>query len=171
MPDDPDNIISGFPKIKKTGMALLPDQMSALQETIVDLDATRPGMFVMRFAQTTAPDTDSGVDFKIGDEVEILESGSSTTLIKGEVTSLEVDYGKGGQRTVVRGYDKSHRLHRARKYRAFAQQKDSDIVSTLASDAALSTGTVDSTTAVHKFLVQVNQTDWEFLKWRAEDNG
>src|SRR4051812_9210344 len=130
MPDSLDDLITGYPTVKKAGSPLSSTQMNALAETIVDLDATRPGMFVLRFLQTTAPNANAGVDFKIGDEVEILEAGSSTSLIKGEVTSLEVDFGKAGQRQVVRGYDKSQRLHRSRKYRAFPNQKDSDIVST-----------------------------------------
>jgi phage protein D len=171
VPDQPQNVVTGTPNIKLGGAPLSDVQKSALAETIVDLDATRPAMFVLRFHETVAPGQDSGVTAKIGDEVEILEGGTSTSLIKGEVTSLEVDYGNGGQRLVIRGYDKSHRLHRARKYRAFPNQKDSDIVGTIAGDASLSSGTVTPTTSVHKYLVQVNQTDWEFLKWRAEENG
>src|SRR5262249_23319165 len=146
--DELDNLVSGYPTVTKSGMPLSTNDMAALAETLVDLDATRPGMFVLRFLQTTAPGADSGISFKIGDEVEILEAGSSTSLIKGEVTSLEVDYGQGGQRSVVRGYDKSHRMHRARKYRAFPNMKDSDIVSQLASDASM-TANADTTTSVH----------------------
>jgi phage protein D/phage baseplate assembly protein gpV len=171
VPDQPQNVVSGNPNVKLAGSPLTDIQKSALAEAIVDLDATRPGMFVLRFHQSVAPGQVAGLNPKIGDPVEILEGGTSTSLIKGEVTSLEVDYGNGGQRLVVRGYDKSHRLHRARKYRAFTNQKDSDIASTLASEGGLGTGTITVTSSVHKYLVQINQTDWEFLKWRAEENG
>ena len=170
--EDPTKAVqAGHFEVKKDGSALSDQLASALHEVVADLDATRPSMFVLRFVDQMAPGTDVDVNFKIGDEVEILEHESSKSLIKGEVTSLEAEFGPHGQSTVVRGYEKLHRLHRTRKYRTFLEQKDSDIVSQVVSAASLTAGKVDATSQVHKFIAQVNQTDWEFLKWRAEENG
>jgi uncharacterized protein involved in type VI secretion and phage assembly len=163
------NLILSAPSIKHSGAPLSDVEMATLAEVVVDLDATRPGLFVLRFLLTAAPGTETDPGFNVGDEVEVGESSTSTTLIKGEVTSVEAEFGNAGQRLTVRGHDKSHRLHRARKYRTFLQQKDSDIASTLAGEASIGAST-DATSVVHKFIAQVNQTDWEFLKWRAEEN-
>ncbi len=169
MPGPPD-LIESTAIVKKGGMPLSDDEMSTLAEVVVDLDATRPGLFVLRFLLSLAPGTETDPGFTVGDEVEISESSTSTTLIKGEVTSVEAEFGNAGQRITVRGHDKSHRLHRARKYRTFLQQTDSDIASTMAGDAGIS-ATTDATSVTHQFIAQVNQTDWEFLKWRAEEIG
>jgi len=165
-----DNVIAKAAKVKKNGMALSDAQSSSLVEVEVDLDSTRPSMFTLRFFLTVGPNDDPGVSFSISDTVAVLEEDSSTTIISGEVASVEAEYGAGGQRLVVRGYDKSHRLHRARKYRTFLNLKDSQILSTLAGEAGLNADATDSSVQ-HKFIAQVNQTDWEFLAWRAEELG
>ena len=49
--------------------------------------------------------------------------------------------------------------------------KDSDIFSQIASAAGVPTGTAHDTGTVHDHMPQINQTDYEFLRWRAEENG
>jgi phage protein D len=67
---------------------------------------------------------------------------------------------------IVRGYDRRHRMQRARKTRTFVTQKDSDIASAVAREARLSVEAVDST-VIHDYVIQANQTDLEFLQERA----
>lgn len=114
--------------------------------------------------------------FKVGAEVEVEsgyettnESGASemTSVFYGEVTSLEVDMDT--EKDVVffvHCLDKSHRLHRGRQSRTFVNVTDSDIVSQLASEAGLTAAT-DATSEVHDWVMQNNQTNWEFLIERA----
>jgi len=168
--DNSSVVVSGFPLISKNGMPISDKLTSALTETIVDLDSTRPSMFVLRFVEAIAPDQDSGANFAIGDVISITEAESSTKLFEGEVTSLEAEFGPGGNRTVVRGYDKAHRLHRSRQYRVFLQKTDSDIAREIISGAGAVAGTIEHTSNTHEALHQVNQTNWDFLKWRAEEN-
>src|SRR5262245_26548102 len=120
------------PTVKINGSALADAAESMLTEAVADLDSVRPSMFVLRFVQSGAPGDDLSNNFKIGDEVTIGEKESSKTLITAEVTSIEADFGSGGQGVVVRGYDKTHRLHRTRKNQTFENKTDSDIVGTLA---------------------------------------
>jgi phage protein D len=98
-------------------------------------------------------------------------SGQTDTLITGEVTSIEGFFEQNESRIIVRGYEKGHRLQRARRTRTFTNVTDADIVSRVASEAQISTDTVDSPGVTHTYLAQVNQTDWEFLKSRARALG
>jgi phage protein D len=67
---------------------------------------------------------------------------------------------------VVRGYDRRHRLTRGRRTRTFLQKKDSDIAGQIAREAALSADVTDSK-VTHDYVLQANQTDYEFLLSRA----
>ena len=88
-------------------------------------------------------------------------------MMIGEVTALEPDLNGHDRVTlVVRGYDKSHRMHRVRKTKTYLQVSDSDVASQLAAGAGL-TPKVKSTSVIYPYLLQANQTDWEFLMERA----
>ncbi len=97
-------------------------------------------------------------------------SGDST-LFEGEIVGVELDLAAHGVPTlVVRCFDKSHRLHRGRQARTFVQMKDTDIVQRVAGEAGLSVE-ADQTSEVHDWVMQNNQTNWEFLQERAARNG
>jgi phage protein D len=103
-----------------------------------------------------------------GKEVEISYkvNGKSQVIVVGEVTSfgLELDSAMPGRppTAVVRGYDRSHRLHRGRHTRTFLQVSYSDVVKKVAQEAGLQAD-VDSTSGVHEYVLQCNQTNWDFL--------
>src|SRR4051794_27938448 len=135
--------------IKINGTHLKPEYMEKLMNLEVDDSLHLPDMFTIHMSDPGIEMLNKDV-FKVGDSIEILfkveagpiQGGTSPTqksVIKGEVTAIEVDF-NASQRTtfVVRGYDRSHRLHRERKTSTFVQQKDSDIASKLAQEAGLS---------------------------------
>ena len=68
---------------------------------------------------------------------------------------------------MVRGFDRSHILIRARNVRTFQNQTTSDIVSKVVSEAGFS-AQCDSTSDVHEFMQQDNETDWDFI-WRLAE--
>ncbi len=110
-----------------------------------------------------------GARFKVGDEVTIGfedTSGTAQKLIVGEVTSIELEAEVVNLSTLtVRGYDRLHRLQRGRLTRSFLQMKDSDILSKMAGEGGMSgEGT---TSEVHEYLLQNNETNLEFLQRRA----
>jgi uncharacterized protein involved in type VI secretion and phage assembly len=98
------------------------------------------------------------------------ETGSSATIFKGEITALEPEFGENEVSLTVRGYDKGHRLHRGKKTRTWLKSKDSDAVSKIAQEAGL-TADADATSVTYDYLLQNNQTDWEFLQERARRLG
>ena len=107
--------------------------------------------------------------FAIGAAVEVKLGypGALQTVFKGEIVALEPDFGLDHlPNLTVRGYDRLHRLQRGRKTRTFTQQKDSDAAAQIASEAGLTSQAVDSG-VTHEYLVQANQSDFEFLTQRA----
>ena len=168
----------GEPQVRATvavGLAALPLDASVesqIQRVVVDTHLHLPDMF-----EITIMDEDgsalSTAGIAIGTAVKIsgAESGSTsaTTLIEGEVTSIEAVCADLQVQTVVRGYDKAHRLQRTRKTRTFLNQTDGDIVRKIAADAGLQTDAVDDPGIAHAHVAQVNQTDWDFLAQRAAE--
>lgn len=141
---------------------------------VVDTHLHLPDMF-----EITILDEDgsalSDAGLAIGTQVKIsgaaADDTTPTTLIKGEVTSIEAVCAELTVQTVVRGYDKAHRLQRNCRTRTFVNQTDGDIVRKIARDAGLSTGDVDDPGIAHDHVAQVNQTDWDFLEQRAVELG
>jgi uncharacterized protein involved in type VI secretion and phage assembly len=109
--------------------------------------------------------------FDIGTSLEVKlgarDQLTTTSLFKGQVVSQEVTFGAGGVELMVRGYDRSHALIRARKVRTFQNQTSSDIVSKVLSEAGF-TPQCDSTGDPHDFMAQDNETDWDFI-WRLAE--
>ncbi len=151
------------------GNELPADVFSNLLEVVVDQHAHMPAMFTVRLADPGLQLLDNG-PFDLTKEVKIeaaKEDGSKALLMQGEVTALEPDFGEGMvAELVVRGYDKSHRLFRETKSRAFLNKKDSDLAQEMAQAAGL-TAEVDSTATVYDHIYQHNQSDLGFLQQRA----
>jgi uncharacterized protein len=107
--------------------------------------------------------------FAVGNEVEIW-LGYVDDLHKvmlAEITSLEPAFTTDQPPMLtVRGYDHRHRLARGCRTRTFAHMKDSAIAAQVAREAGLRAQTKDTRITL-AFVVQSNQTDWEFLRQRA----
>ncbi|XQQ06059.1 MAG: phage late control D family protein [Leptolyngbya sp. IPPAS B-1204] len=108
----------------------------------------------------------------IGDEVEIwlryANTPSVAPLIQGEITGFEPEF--VWNRTpslLIRGYDRRHRLQRAKQIRTFLNQTDSAIATQIATEAGLAANVTD-TKIEHEYVLQANQTDLEFLQERAK---
>lgn len=111
--------------------------------------------------------------FLPGKSVEILAGTGADpkSLFKGVVVkqSLKVRDHTAPQ-LVVECRHAAVKLSVGRKSAYYLDQKDSDIISSLVSDAGLSAD-VDATSVTHKQLVQYVSTDWDFLVARAQANG
>ncbi|MGI5154088.1 phage late control D family protein [Microbispora sp. CA-102843] len=107
--------------------------------------------------------------FAVGNQVEIWLGyvGDLHKVMLAEITSLEpVFTAESPPVLMVRGYDHRHRLARGRKTRTFAQMKDSAIAGQVAREAGLR-AQVEDTKVTHSYVIQSNQSDWEFLLRRA----
>jgi phage protein D len=138
-------------------------------EVTVDQNVHMPHMFTMRLYDPKLDILDEG-PFDLTKKVKITASDSKnqpTVLIEGEITALEPVFGVGMvAELVVRGYDRTHRLYRETKSRAFLNKKDSDLAQELGQEAGLDV-LVDPTDMVYDHIYQHNQTNLAFLMQRA----
>ena len=159
----------------KLGGADAPEElMHDLVNVEVDDSLHIPDMFTLQVRDPNMQWVDSD-QFAIGQEVEVLASpdgrASPQRIIIGEITSAEPDYPYGQAPVLtVRGYDRAHRLHRGKKTRTFQQMTDSDIITKIAREYSLRPD-VDPTTEVHEYILQNNQTDFEFVYERSRRLG
>jgi phage protein D/phage baseplate assembly protein gpV len=112
-----------------------------------------------------------GHPFDIGKQLEVKlgarDQLTTTTLFKGQIVSLEMNFGSGGVELLVRGFDRSHVLIRSRKVRTFQNQTSSDIVEKIVTEAGFD-AECDASGDPHEFMQQDNETDWDFI-WRLAE--
>jgi phage protein D/phage baseplate assembly protein gpV len=106
--------------------------------------------------------------FEVGAKLEVklgsTDESTTKTIFKGEIVTVEPDFQAGSVAMVVRAYDKSHRMMRARKQRAFLNKTVSDIVKQIGQEHGFSVSTKPSGGPLD-FVLQHNETDWDFV-WR-----
>lgn len=154
--------------IKVDGAELSPAVMAQLNDLVVEDDLEQPAMVVLRFNDQQYQLAD-GDTFKLGSELQLRAAdpnGRAGRLLVAEVTALETEQEQSRTLFTVRGYDRSHRLHRGRKTRTFLNQSDSDIVAAIAREAGLRAD-VEASGVQHPYVIQDNQTDFAFIRARA----
>jgi phage protein D len=105
----------------------------------------------------------SALEIKLGAREEL----TAATLFKGDVVSLDVEFGPGSVELVVRGLDRSHALQRSRRVQTFQNHTSSDIVEKILRKAGFEPQT-DPSGDPHAFVQQDNETDWDFI-WRLAE--
>src|SRR5579875_1927124 len=153
------------------GSDLSDEAMHRVTEVVVEQSLHLPDMFVIRlhdFGDDTNPGQHtlfkivSQDTFSIGKMVEILagwQGSGVSSIVKGEITSVDLDATLDhAPLLTVRGYAKSHRLHRGRQSKSYLQMTDSDIASKVAQSAGLQIS-ADTTSNVHDYVLQHNQTN------------
>ncbi len=154
-----------------SGLDMAPELLAYVEQVVVDEDLHRPAMFAITMVDPRH-DIIERSHVKVGVEIEIATVGQGADderpLLTGDVVAMECEYDQLGTRIVLRGYAKSHRLHRGRRTRIFQDMTDSDIVEKVAGEARLDIGDIEATSEVHEHVSQANVSDWEFLTDRAK---
>jgi phage protein D len=116
--------------------------------------------------------------FTHGAQAHLFREGNSVTIklgyrdaleevFDGEVTRVSPTFPEQDTPTVtIEGHSRLHWLRGATKTRTFINVTDSDIARQIAGEAGLQ-AQVDSTPTKHPFVMQVNQSDFDFLLERA----
>ncbi len=159
--------------VRVNGSGLPAAAHADLRSVTVQEDLQALSMFTLELhnwdqAQLQVSWSDSPL-FAVGNQMEIWLGyvGDLHKVMLAEITSLEPVFTTDQPPLLmVRGYDLRHRLARGRKTRTFAKMKDSAIASQIAREAGLGTQ-VDDTKVTHEYVIQSNQSDWEFLQRRA----
>ncbi len=172
MPTAESTLVPQF-SVNVDGANLPEGTMRDVLECVVESSLHLPDLCTLRVYDYDFKWIDAST-FKEGKALEIKAGYGNDplkTIFDGEIVGLEMDLSAHHTATlIVRAYDKSHRLHRGRKCRTFVDVKDSDIASLLAGESGLSPS-VSATKTVRKWILQNNQTDWEFLTYLAKRNG
>jgi phage protein D len=148
--------------------------MGDLQRIRVEGSVHLPDMAILEFRNSDFQWSQQDV-FKMGQAIKVrfgdVEEKTPEPAFDGEVCGLEIDIGLSGEILLrIRAYDRAHRLHRGRVTKVYKQVKDSDIAQEVARAVGLESD-VKTTSGVHEWVLQNNQTNWEFLQERATVNG
>jgi hypothetical protein len=170
----------------------VPDPMllGDIVEITVDTNVYQPSMFTIVIQDTREPTTgllkytDNQLTFRIGAPVTIsvIADSLATFLIPqpnmimiGEITSIEPIFDKDGSvKLRLRGFDKGHRLTYGKKTRVFGtgttpvEVNESMVISSICSQAGLAPLIMDPSlmTVMSGYVMQYNQSDWDFLMSR-----
>lgn len=145
------------PIVALGGSSLADDWQNALVELHVDHRMQVPARCRLRFSDPGYVLAQDGTA-SVGTALKVTDpSNSSLVLFNGEVTSLAVEQQMGEQpELVVVAHDKSHRLGRSHNVQSFDSVAASDIVTQLAGDAGLMTGTVTATSTTFNWALQAD---------------
>jgi phage protein D len=155
-------------EVRIGGTALSAELAARLVEVRVDDNLMLPDAFLIRIADPGLENVDKS-PLEIGAEVEIRLAGGDaaalTTVVKGQIATLEPEFGAGAAILAARGYDHSHVLHRSPRTQTYQNMTAGDIARKIARRYSLTAGTIQDGDAVHPFVQQSQETDWAFL-WR-----
>ena len=166
------NVISGAFSISCNGRAFSDDidYVRVVQEIGV------PTMFEFMlpvqtmdnpWGQMTLKRLKPGYDVKVG-----LGRGVPTPMVTGSITTLwpELDTRQRAKsKLTVVGFDRLDRLRFGTQTRTFARQTDHSIVMEIARDAGLSVRTEGRPGKPHEYLLQNNESDYDFLCRRCAE--
>jgi len=166
--------LSGSFTVSIAGTALPAEVAPQLVSVVVEDNLNLPDVVVLRFrdpARTVLASTGATVGAALTVGVVGPAEPAPVPLIEAEVTAVEAEIDATGTFTVVRGYDKAHRLFRGRHTDTYVQSTASDVAKKVAARAGLPTGTVEATTTVYPHLSQGGVSDWQFLSALAREIG
>lgn len=173
------------PKLVIDGSPASPELIEDLLELTVEESLHLPGTFTIVIRNDYFPGRSQDQAWKhqglfaIGKKIKIGYTSSTTEsqefseektgdVLEGEITAIETEFNKDSQAPIIiRGYDVAHRLHRGRFNRSFQNVTDSDVVNQVIGEVGIAAGTVTSTSIVHEYVFQENQSNMEFLRERA----
>src|SRR4051794_5996231 len=167
-----DNTFGARPIITVNGGPLTEQIQAHVRQVVVETDATGPDSCRIVLDD---PARDilgrSGLDLHTELTVTAGLPGEKTgvPVFDGLVYHLGFDYHERGAFTTVVAYDRSYGLYNGVHTATYQNVTDSDLVSRLAREVGLRTGTVESTSVVHEHVSQVNETHWEFVSRRARE--
>ena len=156
--------------IEVDGAALADAVESTLLRCEIEATYNRPDQCVLSF--NVLPNGEPPAVLELGktNKVSVMSrSGSAKELLfDGDITAVELEYVEGYSVFLVQCQDRLHRLFRGNKSRVFKDSKAADVFGTLVSEAGLSSFS-EATTTSHKYLLQEDETDGDFIERLANE--
>lgn len=151
--------------------------MLHLESLTIESSLHMPDMAVIVLRDNT-PLSTGGSAFRFVDKPDQFVNGNTMSItvrvgnhieqkvFDGEIVEVEASLHSHGQRLVVRGFDRLHKLARGTYTRTFQNVTDMDVVKKIASEVRLKPK-VGKANFVHDYVLQANQTNLDFLRERA----
>lgn len=160
-------------EIMIAGSHLAIELMNNVVEVTVENSMFMPDSCTIRVSDPELQHVDNDI-FNLGKEVKVkmgTANNNVDTVFEGEIVGFDGDMASHGLASfTVRCLNKAHRLHRDRKRQSFKDSKVGDIVGKIAGQNGVSHDS-DDVPCVHEYILQNNQTDWEFLRDLADSHG
>ncbi len=174
-----------LPKLNFNGQPAPETLMTDIIQVCVEESLSSPGSFSIVIKNDYYPGRDQDTTWRykdlcqIGTQVTIGFTSSTTQsqdfnqenpnqIFQGEITAIETGFNNKSQAPIIiRGFDKLHLLFRGCYSCSFQNMTDSDIVKKIAEEVGVTLGIVDDSRIVHEYIFQSNQTNIEFLYYRA----
>lgn len=138
------------------------NRITSAEVAFIDGDAAN-----QEFASSAAPELKPGAEITIA----IGYHREETVLFKGILVKQQIKVTRGGHsRVVITCKDKAFLLAQASRSAHYSTTKDADLITQLAQGAGIN-AQVAATDVEHTDIVQMRETDWDFIVRRAERNG
>jgi uncharacterized protein involved in type VI secretion and phage assembly len=156
------------------GTELADDQAARVYSVEVDQQLGQPARCILSFM-----DADSKVIDKIGATlgaaIKIKATSTNSgptgiTLFDGEITAFEFEHESAGSRTIVRAYDRTHRMQRGRVMKGYVQSTYGDVVRQVIQAHGLAAGSIEAGPMLD-LVLQAGETDYDFLSRLARELG
>ncbi|WP_028048509.1 VgrG-related protein [Cellulomonas sp. URHD0024] len=162
------------PVISVGGTELTARASAALRSTVVDTDAHGPDSCHLTFDDPgTSVLADTGID--LADTLTVVAGrvGEDTgdRLFDGVVYAIGYDYDDRGGFTTITAYDRSYGLYTGLHTVSYQNMTDGDVARKVAKDAGLKEGNIASSSVLHEYVAQINETYFAFLERRAAEVG
>lgn len=167
MPNDPDIV-----QIKVDGREIPDEVHRDLAFVRVEQSVTLPDRLDIQFYDPLFVHLDRRI-FKVGSEIEISfrSQGRLTSVTEGFVTSVSAEAGRDTvDRLTVTGFDASFKLTLEPHSQTFQKQAAHDIAKKIAGAHRLS-AKVQSVPFTYDYMLQHNETDYDFLQRLADQVG
>ncbi len=159
--------------VRIDGTALAPE-LAALLVLLRVRDSLRlPDQAFLRLADPQLAHVNDEL-LAVGRTIEVLfapsTGGQASSLFSGRIESIELELLVGGAFIAATAYEPAFVLHQQRRTQAFQSMTSGEIAAQVIDAAGLTpsiTGSAASD-AVHPFLLQSEETDWQLL-WRLAD--
>jgi Rhs element Vgr protein len=104
-------------------------------------------------------------------EIQLGYNSDEQTMFKGILVKQQIKVTRSGQsRLIISCRDAAYKMSLSEKSGHFSSMSDSDVIERLASNYVLSVD-VESTSVTHTDVVQLRESDWDFMLQRAQRNG
>lgn len=162
-------------EISAAGGRLSPDVLQQIVEVRIEQTVSMADRAVLRIADPDLSITD-GDSLGVGVELSV-QLGSphadtaASEVFSGEIVTVEADMGPAGVHLLVIALDKSHRLRRQTRTKAFNNVTVSDVARQLMGASGLVVGSIDDTGPPRDIIFQDGESDWQLLERLCDEAG